>query len=212
MAIFTAEFQHVTECHRVWQSVLIEAMVQDISTLATQAILVSLSTESVDENSTEQHRIRCVSACLCMCEKSKPVLTWFDSVVSLSRCITCVHHPLFNYIRRQTARSAFIVSKLLDVTSKQPERERDRCPRALIVSTIDMSNNQRLHRHAIQISSHRHLWYCSRHCSFVVPHVRHGTTSPPPPPLLPASTHTPNTHTLLTSHSSLSEAEMTIDV
>lgn len=32
-------------------------------------------------------------------------------------------------------------------------------------------------RRDIQISSHRQLWYCSRHYSFVVPHVRHGTTS-----------------------------------
>lgn len=68
-----------------------------------------------------------------------------------------------------------------DMTRETP-RERDRWPTALIVSVADTSNNQHLYWHTIQISSHRHLWYCSRHCLFDVPHVCHKVTVPHPPP------------------------------
>lgn len=80
--------------------------------------------------------------------------------------------------------------------------ERDQHPGAFIILTIDMSDH-RLHQHAIQISSHRHLWYSSRHYSFIVPHVCHAK-----------ATHTrarAHTHTH-TAPIYLSLAELAIDV
>lgn len=147
----------------------------------------------------------------CVCDKSCAAFRKYDymAFVWFSHCTACVHHPLFNDISQQKRRT-FITLKLLDMTRKETTRNRDRCPRALIVSTIDMSDNQHFHRHAIQISSHRYLWYCSRHCSFVVPHVCHSTSSPHTPHQ-PHNTNT-HTHAHTYTHSSLSVTEMTIDV
>lgn len=63
---------------------------------------------------------------------------------------------------------------------------RDQHPGAFIILTIDMSDH-RLHQHAIQLSSHRHLWYSSRHYSFIVPHVCHAKATHM---RAPAHTHT----------------------
>lgn len=63
--------------------------------------------------------IWCASACLC-----EKVNLLFDSFVWLSRCTTCVHHPLFNYIRRQNERRSLPWNSWI-CQEKQLEREID---------------------------------------------------------------------------------------
>lgn len=93
-----------------------------------------------------------VSVCMCVYEGLSEKVKHLCVTFSLHD--TCTS-PIIQ-LQLTTEGKAFITLKLLDMTRKTAS-ERDRCPRALIVSTTDMSNNQRLHRHAIQISSHRHL-------------------------------------------------------
>lgn len=110
----------------------------------------------------------CWFVVLCLCDTFTP-------------CDTCT--PAIIQLRQTTEHGMFITSNPGIWHEKQREtRERDRWPTALIVSVADTSNNQHLYWHTIQISSHRHLWYCSRHCLFDVPHVCHKVTVPHPPP------------------------------
>lgn len=79
------------------------------------------------------------------------------------------HHLSSNYNKQQNKTCSLPWNSWMKRKTKEHSG-------AFIILTIDMSDH-RLHQHAIQISSHRHLWYSSRHYSFVVPQVCHATAT-----------------------------------
>lgn len=102
--------------------------------------------------------------------RQKPALMW----------ILVPHVPFFDGARHLSSNYNSQQNKTCSLPWKfwiwKEKRERDQHPGAFIILTIDMSDH-RLHQHAIQISSHWHLWYSSRHYSFVVPQVCHATAA-----------------------------------